>query len=38
MGRAAAEPDNAERYEPYYRLYRELYPAMRDSFAKLAEL
>ncbi len=34
------QPDreNAERYEPYYQLYRELYPAMRDSFAKLVEL
>ena len=30
--------ENAERYEPYYRLYRDLYPAMKDSLARLAGL
>ena len=36
----AQRPD-AERsaaYEPYYQLYRGLYPALRDSFHRLAEI
>ena len=27
---------NAEKYQPYYNLYLELYPALREQFAKLA--
>lgn len=30
--------ENTRQYQPYYQLYRELYPAMKDSFAKLADL
>ncbi|MCQ4863072.1 xylulokinase [Pseudoflavonifractor phocaeensis] len=37
---AVQEPDRAAgaAYEPYYRLYRELYPALRSSFHTLAGL
>jgi len=36
----AQEPiaENTRRYEQYYDLYCDLYPTMKDSFAKLAEL
>lgn len=30
-------PDAVRAYQPYYRLYRELYPALKSSFGKLAE-
>ena len=34
------EPDAAKvpEYEKYYQLYREIYPALKASFAKLAAL
>lgn len=31
-------PDNQAKYEPYYQLYRTLYPALRESFHSLAAL
>ena len=31
-------PENSAAYEPFYQLYRELYPALRDSFHTLAAL
>lgn len=31
-------PEHSAAYEPYYQLYRGLYPALRDSFRALAEL
>ncbi len=30
--------ENSLVYEPYYQLYREIYPALKDSFAKLASI
>lgn len=32
------DAENTGRYEPYYRLYSQLYPTMKDRFAQLAEL
>ncbi len=32
------EPERSAAYEPYYQLYRGLYPALRDSFHTLAAL
>ena len=29
---------NVPEYEKYYRLYREIYPALRNSFSRLAQL
>ena len=31
-------PENTAKYAPYYRLYTELYPAMKSSFAQLGKL
>ncbi len=32
------DPENAGEYEKYYQLYREIYPALKNSFAKLAKI
>lgn len=32
------DPEASARYEPYYRLYARLYPALKDQFAALAAL
>lgn len=32
------DAENVGEYEKYYRLYREIYPALRESFAKLAKI
>ncbi|MCM1529415.1 MAG: xylulokinase [Alistipes sp.] len=32
------DADNVGEYEKYYQLYREIYPALKNSFAKLAEI
>ena len=34
----AVERALTEGYEKYYRLYREIYPALKEKFAKLAAL
>lgn len=34
----APDPAHTVAYEPYYRLFCELYPALKDSYAKLAEM
>lgn len=31
-------PENARAYEPFYQIYRGLYPALKDSFGALAKL
>ena len=31
-------PENTAAYEPFYALYRELYPALRSSYAALGRL
>ncbi|HBB71637.1 MAG TPA: xylulokinase [Ruminococcus sp.] len=34
----APDPANVPEYEKYYRLYREIYPALKEQFAKLAAM
>ena len=34
----APDPANVPEYEKFYQLYREIYPALKSSFAKLAAL
>ena len=31
-------PENSEKYAPFYQLYTELYPALKDSYKKLAAI
>jgi len=37
-GSQSPDPERSAAYEPYYRLYRSLYPALRESFHTLAGL
>ena len=30
--------ENSEKYAPFYKLYTELYPALKESYSKLANL
>ena len=34
----APNSGDSARYEPFYRLYTELYPALKDSFSQLYDL
>ena len=37
-GNTPYNPETAERYRPFYRAYRDLYPALRASFRAIADL
>ncbi|MFW5995837.1 MAG: xylulokinase [Halanaerobiaceae bacterium] len=32
------KPDNTERYQKFYQIYRDLYPALKDNYSNLADL
>jgi len=37
-GRTQPDPERIELYNKYYRIYRSLYPSLRDHFAEIARI